>query len=58
MKTYRCKLEIEYEFEAESEEDAIYALADLIRHDWSYYIDEAEIEEVKDGKVSSLDRGH
>lgn len=46
MKTYRCVLQMVYEFDAEDKEDLITVLADTVKQDWIYYIDEFEITEL------------
>jgi len=47
MPKYKFKLVIDYEVEAEDEEEALYQLADLIRRDWHYYLDEGDLEKVQ-----------
>jgi len=47
MPKYKFKLVIDYEVEAEDEEEALYQLADLIRRDCPYYLDEGELEKVE-----------
>jgi len=47
MPKYKFKLAVDYEVEAEDEEEALYQLADLIRRDWPYYLDEGELEKVE-----------
>jgi len=49
MAKYKFKLVIDYEVEAEDEEEALYQLADLIRRDWPYYLDEGDLEKVEAG---------
>jgi len=44
MPKYKFKLVIDYEVAAEDEEDALYQLADLMRREWPYYIEEGELE--------------
>jgi hypothetical protein len=43
MKSFHFSHTIEYEVEAEDEEDAIYQITDLIRRDWPEYIDNGNI---------------
>ena len=43
MPKYKFTCELEYDFEADDEADAIYVLADIIRRDWMGYIDEGEL---------------
>ena len=43
MKTYGFKHEIDYVVEAESEDEAVIVVADLIKRDWIEYIDEDEM---------------
>jgi len=47
MPKYKFKLVVDYEVEAEDEEEALYQLADLIRRDCPYYLDEGELEKVE-----------
>lgn len=47
MKTYNFTLELDYEFEAEDEAEAIGILVDMIKRDWQYYADEGAMEEVE-----------
>lgn len=43
---YKFKYTIEYDLEADNEQDAIYELIDLIRRDWPYYTDEGALTKV------------
>jgi len=47
MPKYKFKLVIDYKVEAEDEEEALYQLAELIRRDWPYYLDEGDLEKVE-----------
>lgn len=48
MKKYRFSYRIEYEVEGEDEQDAVNALADLLKRDWPEYLNEGELIEVKE----------
>ena len=54
MKHYKFELTFGYELDAESEDDAINEVADLIRHDWQEFIDEGDLTEVE----TALDPAH
>ncbi len=43
MKAYGFKYKVDYVVEAESEEEAVIAIADLIKRDWMGYIGEGEL---------------
>jgi len=47
MKKYKFEATIGYELEAENEDDVIYQIADLLKNDWKYLIDEGEITELE-----------
>jgi len=45
MITFKFTLNIEYEVEAENEEEAVYEVVEIIRKDWIYYADEGDFVE-------------
>lgn len=47
MPKYKFSYTIEYEVEAESEQDAIYEVADLMKRDWPEYLNEGEFKELE-----------
>jgi len=48
VKKYKFTYTLEYEVEAEDEQDAIYALADLVKRDWPEYLNEGELTEINE----------
>lgn len=53
MKQYKFTLDLDYEMEAENEEDFIHQVVETIKSDWIYYTDEGNIELVKDFEAVS-----
>ena len=49
MKKYKYTYLLDYEVEAETEQDAVYEVVDLIRCDWPEYLDNGELTEVQKG---------
>ena len=43
---YRFTLQLEYNLEADNEQEAISELVELLKRDWTYYADEGELVKV------------